>query len=434
MTPGQKLSRRIILAGFGAGLLRVPALRLARAAEAPPLELRARAESLPLLAGQPATSAWGLVGPQAALRTRQGGTLSLALVNDLPVPTTLAFRGPGSAATVEPLLAQPGLAPAATARFDIGASSAGTGTVDLRLLADGAAPARVLPVIIDEAQPVTVDRDEIFLIEDWRLTPDGSALAPGRDPQQAQVALTVNGARLPEIRARGQERIRLRFINGCQRAVIAVKIADVDVRVMAIDSQPAEPFLARNGAVVMPPGGRADVLIDMPAAAKAPLPILLHDGTAAQPIGQIVLSDQPPVRAAPLPPAAPLPSNGLPEQLDLKTAVRIELALDGPEWLAPPRFTAASRPAFQAKAGRTVVLALTNRSPTGATFHLHGYPFRLLDRLDDGWKPYWLDTLALQSGQTQRIAFAAETAGRFLIESMGTDWAAPRLVRWYEIR
>ena len=36
-------------------------------------------------------------------------------------------------------------------------------------------------------------------------------------------------------------------------------------------------------------------------------------------------------------------------------------------------------------------------------------------------------------GQTQRIAFAAEYAGRWLMEAMAADWAAPRLVRWYSV-
>lgn len=440
------LSRRSLLAGLGAGLgtrfgtglgiSLVPPLAISRAtaAETPPLRLRARAESLALLSGQPAAAAWGLASSEPQLRTRQGSVTPLALVNDLPVPTTLTFRGPSSFMDLEPLLGQPALAPAASASFKIGGPSAGTGILDLRLLLDGArAPARALPVIVDEAQPVTVDRDEIFLIEDWRLKSDGTALAPGRDPQDAQTVFTVNGQSLPEIRSRAHERIRLRFINGCQRAVIAVKIADIEVRVMAIDSQPAEPFLARNGAVVLPPGGRTDVFIDMPAAAKAPLPILLHDGSTARPIARLILSDGPPLRTTPLPPGPPLPSNGLPDKLDLKNAVRAELALDGGEWSAPATFTAASSPAFQAKAGRTVVLALTNRAAIATTVHLHGHHFRLLDRLDDGWKPYWLDTLALQPAQTQHIAFAAGTAGRFLIESMSADWAAPRLVRWYEI-
>jgi hypothetical protein len=33
---------------------------------------------------------------------------------------------------------------------------------------------------------------------------------------------------------------------------------------------------------------------------------------------------------------------------------------------------------------------------------------RLLDRLDDGWKPYWLDTLTIPARQTDRVAFLAD--------------------------
>ena len=62
-------------------------------------------------------------------------------------------------------------------------------------------------------------------------------------------------------------------------------------------------------------------------------------------------------------------------------------------------------------------------------FRLHGHHFRLLDRLDDGWKPFWLDTLLIDAGQTQRIAFAADYPGQWLMEAMAIDWAAPRLVR-----
>ena len=34
---------------------------------------------------------------------------------------------------------------------------------------------------------------------------------------------------------------------------------------MALDGQPAEPFSARNGALVLAPGGRADAFIDASA-------------------------------------------------------------------------------------------------------------------------------------------------------------------------
>ena len=111
------------------------------------------------------------------------------------------------------------------------------------------------------------------------------------------------------------------------------------------------------------------------------------------------------------------------------------MALGGPQgdWVRPADFALSIAPALRAKAGRIVVLALTNRREIPTVFHLHGHHFRLLDRLDDGWKPFWLDTLAIDSGQTQRIAFAAEHAGGWLMEEVATNWAAPRRLRWYSV-
>jgi FtsP/CotA-like multicopper oxidase with cupredoxin domain len=290
-------------------------------------------------------------------------------------------------------------------------------------------------LIVGESEAVAVDRDEVFLIEDWRLRPDGTAIAPGIDPKDTMPVYTINGLTTPDIPARTHERLRFRFINGCQRNVIAIKIEGHDVQVMALDGQPAEPFAARGGALVLAPGGRVDAFIDATAPPGSTSSMLLHDGKEARPIARLVTSNEPPIRSAVLPPASPLPSNGLPARLDLKNALRFALTFGGPlaDWTTPADFTASGAPAFRAKAGRTVVLALTNRAEIPEVFHLHGHHFRLLDRLDDGWKPFWLDTLAIEPGQTQRIAFAAESAGRWLMETMATDWAAPRLVRWYSV-
>ena len=70
--------------------------------------------------------------------------------------------------------------------------------------------------------------------------------------------------------ARINERLRLRFINACQRTVIALKLEGRDVHVMALDGQPAEPFPARNGALVLAPGGRADAFVDVTARRARP--------------------------------------------------------------------------------------------------------------------------------------------------------------------
>jgi FtsP/CotA-like multicopper oxidase with cupredoxin domain len=290
-------------------------------------------------------------------------------------------------------------------------------------------------LIISESASVGVDRDEVLLIEQWRLRQDGTAIAPGIDPKDTVPVYSLNGRASQDITARTHERLRFRIINSCQRTVITIKFENNDVRAVALDGQPAEPFLARNGALVLAPGGRADALIDVAGSAGTTSSILLHDGKEARPIGRLVVSSESPIRATPLPPAPPLPSNGLPLQLDLKNALRFDLSLGGApaDWVMPSGFSTSSAPAFRAKTGRAVVLALTNRAGIANVFHLHGHHFRLLDRLDDGWKPFWLDTLAVEPGTTQRVAFAAEHAGQWLIESVAADWAAPRLVRWYSV-
>ncbi|MEH2501896.1 FtsP/CotA-like multicopper oxidase with cupredoxin domain [Bradyrhizobium sp. AZCC 1578] len=433
-SPKSTLDRRKLLAGLSAAAL-APIWPVSGAAQGrPPLTLQATPETLALRPGGTAAPVWSLQGPD--LTFKRGETAEIAFANELPAPVVLNWRGMDGVPVHAPLTARAALASGGKAALQLPLRHAGTFLCDFGLLGDRQAqPARARPLIVREAEPVAVDRDEVLLIEDWQARPDGTAIAPGIDPKDTARLHTINGRTSLELSGRTNERIRLRIISGCQRSVMAIKLEGLEVRVMAIDSQPSEPFPARNGALVLAPGGRADAFIDLTASVGTTHAILLHDGKEARPIGKLVVSSEPPVRAAPLPPAPPLSSNGLPERLDLKGATRIDVVLGGPsaDWMTPANFAVSAPPAFRARKGRTVVLALTNRAAVATVFHLHGHHFRLLDRLDDGWKPFWLDTLAIDPGQTQRIAFAAEHAGRWLIESVATDWAAPRLVRWYAV-
>jgi FtsP/CotA-like multicopper oxidase with cupredoxin domain len=429
------LTRRRLLAGLGATVLG-PVMPTAAIAQGKALMLQAKPGAAALRPGQPDTPVWSLLTSETGMRFRRGDLLEVVLENGLPVPMVLNWHGIDGAPAAEPLAARSPLASGANDTFAVPLRHAGTFLCDLSLLGDGQArpsPARAL--IVGESEKIGVDRDEVVLIEDWRLRLDGSAIAPGIDPKDTTPLFTVSGQASMDISTRTNERLRIRFINACQRNVIALKIEDHDVRVMAIDGQQSEPFLARNGQLVLAPGTRVDAFVDAARPPGSTSSILLHDGTEARAIGRLVYASDAPIRDAPLLAAAALPSNGLPAQLDLKNALRIDLALGGAQtdWMTPATFAPANAPAFRAKPGRTVVLALTNRAEIPTVFHLHGHHFRLLDRLDDGWKPFWLDTLAIEAGQTQRIAFAAEYVGRWLIESMATDWAAPRLVRWYSV-
>jgi len=424
--------RRLFTAGFGATTLAAMLSPTSAAQAQQTLRFEAKPTTIALRPGQPPTPIWGLESNAAPLRLKPG-QLDVTFRNGLPLSAALDWRGIDGAAAAEPLTVRPAVAPGTEVTFPLPLHRAGTFFADLRLLAaPETPPSRLLPFIVEEDVAIAIDRDETLVIEDWRVQPDHTAAASpeGGDPP---AIYTVNGQVLPEISVRSGERLRLRFINGSQRQVIAVKIEGLEVRVIAMDSAPSEPFPARNSALVLAPGGRVDTLIDATTPAGTSSQILLHDGKDARPIARLVATNEAPLRSSPLPPAPALPTEGLPAQLDLRSALRVDVPLQGGEWVTPASFSASLAPAFKVKAARAVVLALTNRAELATSFHLHGHHFRLLDRLDDGWKPFWLDTLVVEPGQTQRIAFSAAFPGRWLIESTATRWAAPRLLRWYSV-
>lgn len=423
-------TRREVLTGLGAsaaGLMTGGAGPLVTAQ----LALQARPATLASKAGQPATAIWELAAAShlGTVRLKRGDRCEVVFRNDLPVPLAPVWYGLNGA-TADPLRGRAPAAPDTAETSIISIPSAGTLLADFRLFEGSLKhPARPLPIIVAETGRVAAERDEVLLIEEWRLRPDGTAVPPGQDPKDTTPLYTVNGRTSFELSAAANERLRLRFINGSQRTVLAIKLGGHEVRVMALDGQPAEPFAARNGALVLAPGARADAFVD----AATPAPFLLHDGKEARQVGSLAISGK--LERVPLLPPQPLLSNDLPEKLDLRGALRFDVALGAADaaWTRPANFSTASAPIFRARTGRTVVLTLKNSGPIATIFNLHGHHFRLLDTLDDGWKPYWLDTLAIEPGQTQRIAFAAIAPGRWLIESVATDWAAPRLVRWYTV-
>ncbi|MBN8981803.1 MAG: multicopper oxidase domain-containing protein [Rhizobiales bacterium] len=421
--------RRAILAGLGALALTGIAGFPAFAQGAKRLALRAVARKTRLKADLPESPVSLLEsnGQSASLRLRQGEEFQVSLTSELSSLSAWNLIGFDGLNTIEPLTVVKPAASGATTDLTIPLRQAGTFLLDGRLL-DGLAP--VTPLIVEDSKPAT-DRDEVLLIEDWRLMPDGRAIAPGTDPKDAITVYTANRQPSLDLKLRPNERLRLRIINACQRMPIGLKIDSLELRVMAIDSQPAEPFVARDGQLVLAPGSRTDVFIDAPQAGTSA--ITLFDGSGPRKIGQIAITGDA-LRPAPLPPASALPSSHLPAQIDLKNATRIELQLDGKApWIAPSDFTANAAPAFQIKRGRAAVIALTNKDTKPIVFRLHGHHFRLLDRLDDGWKPFWLDTLLLTGGQTQRIAFLAEHSGQWLMESTGIDWVSLRFVRHYSV-
>lgn len=442
MSPGiVRPTRRQILWGLGAalaqpalstgaqaqGTARVPGKAPVTPAEGPPdgFRLLRPRYGMARLRGpdEPATFIQGFdaATPGPLLRIRQGEELKVRLTNGLQDPTSIHWHGVRLPSAIDNAARS---APGES--FDCRFTPPDAGTFFYHAPQDPTHPSgRGLygAFIVDERTPPSVDRDVVLILDDWRLSPDGTI---GREGN----TLTANGAPVFDIAVKANERVRLRLINAAFGRVIALRIDRHHATVMAIDGHPAQPFPANGGRVVLGPGNRIDLFVDMTMKPGEAAPIVAEshrDKTVARFVYETGDPARPAVRDDP----PPLPDNPLPAKLDLANALRIDVPVEA------DAMTAESKPLFSAQRGRTVVLALDNRIQRAQSLHLHGHAFRLLDRLDDGWKPFWLDTLLLPPQRTPpeiwRIAFLADNPGRRALDRRMVGGPEVADSRWFEV-
>ena len=218
-----------------------------------------------------------------------------------------------------------------------------------------------------------------------------------------------------DIPVNANERLRLRLLNAARDRLLTVRIDRHAATVVAIDGQPAEPFPARDSRVVLPPGNRVDLFIDATLAPDSIAPIFVGLDDREAPLARLVYGSAPPARARARTEVKPLPENPLPQRMNFAAAIKLEVAFDDPRHRpAPGGF---GRPLFTTAPRQTVMIGFKNTTNQAHVVHLHGHSARLLDTLDDGWKPYWLDTILAPPQRTTRIAFVADNRGKWLIES-----------------
>jgi FtsP/CotA-like multicopper oxidase with cupredoxin domain len=352
--------------------------------------------------------------PGPTLRVKRGEELRVRLVNALAEPTGIHWHGVRlpNAMDGAPPLTQPAVEPGASFDYRFRLPDAGTFWYHASI-ADQVDQGLHGALIVEEAQSVEVDRDLVLVIGTAGDTADARAMAP------------VNGSLRPDFAVRSGERVRLRLINASATRALTLRLEGLAPWVMAIDGQPAEPALARDGRVRLGPGNRIDLFVDMSRAGATIAPLLMGGAADEQPIARLVRGGDEYTLSRAAPP--PLPPNPLPAQIDLRGSLKAELTLTGAKPL-----DSAGAPLFAARRGRAVTLAIRNTGRRPWVIHLHGHSFRLLDRLDDGWKPYWLDTLLLGE-ETERIAFVADNPGKWLIDCRTLERRAADARTWFVV-
>ncbi|HLH49394.1 MAG TPA: multicopper oxidase domain-containing protein, partial [Roseiarcus sp.] len=216
-------------------------------------------------------------------------------------------------------------------------------------------------------------------------------------------------------------------------------IEGVKPTIIAIDGQPSEPFEPLRGLIPIGPGARFELIFDMPAEPNAMARFILRGG-AGEADRPLVLFKATGAPVASRPPFGGLPANPLlPQEIDLARSLRADFALTGgsgaPFLVNGARLTAPwpDKPLFKAKKGAPVTLALFNKTANPQAIRWGGHVARLLHALDDGWDPYWRDSVLLAPGQTAHIAFVADNPGRWPIESAILDCQAAGARSFFEV-
>jgi FtsP/CotA-like multicopper oxidase with cupredoxin domain len=343
--------------------------------------------------------------PGPALQARRGEEVWVRVVNELTEPTAVHWHGVRLVNAMDgaPPLTQAPIAPGESFDYRFRAPDAGTCWYH----PPGAATAGLYGAfIVAEAESIDVDHD---------VTLTFAALRANGDP-----TFTINGTNHFEIRARANERLRLRLLNVSATQILGLRVAELRTFVMATDGQPAQPFAARDGRLLLGPGNRIDVFVDCTLTPGSSAPITIEGASGSASAATIVCEAGAPGRAARREDPQPLPPNPLPERMDLQNSLRVDAAI-GRNGAKP------DAPLFGIKRGRTVTFGISNPTSTNGLIHLHGHSFRLLDALDDGWKPFWLDTMPIEPHGKARIAFVADNPGKWLIEGLGSTET------WFEV-
>jgi FtsP/CotA-like multicopper oxidase with cupredoxin domain len=396
------ITRRLALKALG-----TPALALGAVTLGPLRTAGAEPQPIVLTATKGASGlAFESSGSGAEIRVRRGAELLVRVVNALGEPTAVHWHGARirNAADGVVGLTQDAIAPGQSFDYRFVARDAGTFWYHPAAASGLSAQAEAGlwgVLVVEESDPPEVDRD---------------------------IVLAVRAGAAAEVLALAQnERIRLRLVNVSTTRIASLAFAGFEPFIVALDGQPAnQPFLPARSRLDLAPGGRADILLDGTLATGARAGIaMLRDGEVAE-IVRLTRADAPSRRPNRLPEPAALPGNGLAEDVPLGAATRFDLKLGVPRSLADP-------PLFKVAEGQVVSLGLINDGEAIKAVHLHGHVVRVLHPFDDGWEPYWLDTVLVNPGETVRVAFVADNPGKWAVTAQTVEHPDEVLATSFEV-
>lgn len=324
-------------------------------------------------------------------------------------------------------------------------------------------------LIVEEREPIQVDRDLVWVLQDWRLTENGQIDSGFGRIMDAVMSghvgslVTINGAKPVDLPVRAGERVRLRLVNAALARIMALRIEGHRPVVIAVDGQPCEPHEPENGRLVLGPAMRIDVMLDMQGDPGRSYAVTddFYDGLSYK-LTSLVY-DQTPLRARILDTPLILTPNPLPEP-DLPNAVKQEIVLQGgmmgggklkgvggmngvampgmgggPVWaINGVSMTGDGQmdmaPLFTLQRGTSCHMTLRNETAWAHTMHIHGFSMLMLTR---NGAPVlhrqWQDSVLMAPKDSVECAFVADNPGNWMLHCHITDHQMTGLMTVFKV-
>jgi FtsP/CotA-like multicopper oxidase with cupredoxin domain len=310
-------------------------------------------------------------------------------------------------------------------------------------------------LIVEEPNPIRVDRDLTWILDDWRLMKSATIsddFANGHDMSHSGRVgntVTINGSVPDAFEVRKGERIRLRLINAANARIFELDFARHNPIVIALDGQPVSPHTPGKGRIVLGPAMRVDLILDMPhnPGFRSTVTDVFYKDLEYRLIDFLYLDT--PLRKQPPNWSMELESNPLPE-LDINNSTRHEIQFtggmmggmvlrqmgiepknntdDGMGSMMPMMHSnkiwfingvAAEghvmEPMLTLQRDRHYIIDMTNATAWHHPIHLHGHSFRVLTR---NGKPTqhreWQDTVLMAPRERVEIALVADNPGDWM--------------------
>ena len=389
--------------------------------------------------------------PGPEIRVSQGDRVKIEFINELAQETTVHWHGIRLSNAMDgvPYLTQKPVSPGEKFTYEFDAVDAGTfwyhphqrgfEQVDRGLY--GA-------LIVEEKEPVQVDRDVVWVLDDWRLKRSAEISEDFENPHDTSHSgrigntVSING-RIPDaFGVRTNERIRLRLINSANARIFGLDFGRLSPVIIALDGQPVTPHKPDDNVVVLGPAMRADLIVDMTDKPNSQSTIndvfyqsreyaLIDLKYGGSPIRE--KTPDWPVKLPPNPLSEPdiinaehheiLFTGGMMGQMvEQRMGIKPSSSIMGKRHEKNMWFingTAAdghvTDPLLELKKDRSYIFKMTNATAWHHPIHLHGHSFRVISR-DGVATPYfeWQDTVLMKPQERVEIAFVADNPGYWM--------------------